>query len=263
MTQSQPPDFTIVTEMAGQRVSAEQVMRTCHRYHWAKPHIKGRDVAELACGAGPGLGLIAGTAKSVSAGDISPDVLARAQSIYGDTIELKVFDAACTPYADRSLDVVLLFEALYYLPDAGAFMREIRRILRPDGKLLVATANKDLFDFTPSKFSVRYYGVVELSELCREHGFTPSFQGYLDTSTVSLRQRMLRPAKFAASRLNLIPKSMAAKENLKKLFFGDMTDMPADVSKVPFAYTKPTNLTAGCADRLHKVIYCAATRERG
>ncbi|RKF06510.1 class I SAM-dependent methyltransferase [Oceaniradius stylonematis] len=250
--------FVSVTEMAGQKVSAEQLLRTCHRYYWARPFVEGGDIAEVACGAGPGLGYLATVAKSVRGGDLSPEVLDRARQVYGDNYELEVFDAASMPYPDRSLDALLLFEAIYYLPDADAFMQEVGRVLRPGGWLLIVTANKDLYDFTPSPHSTRYFGAVELGELCQKHGFDPSLWGYLDTTKVSLRQRVLRPVKLVASRLNLIPGSMAGKVWLKKLFFGSMTEMPGSILDTPHDYQAPAAVNSDEPDRRHKVIYCAA-----
>lgn len=250
--------FVDVTEIAGQKISGEQLQRLCHRYYWAGTYAEGRDVVEAACGAGQGLGYLKQHARSVAGGDISAEVLARAQETYGDAIELKVFDAAAMPYPDASFDVVMLFEAIYYLPDVDAFMAEVKRVLRPGGHLLIATANKDLYDFNPSPFSVRYYGVVELGELCRRHGFDADFRGYVDVTKVSLRQRVLRPIKSLAARLGLIPKTMGGKEFLKKLFFGSIVDMPRSILDTPQPYEPPVALRAGVLDRRFKVIYCAA-----
>ena len=250
--------FADVTELAGQRISAEQLERTCNRYYWARSYVANGDVLEAGCGAGQGLGYLAQHARSVVAGDISAEVMSRAQATYGDTIVLKVFDAASIPWPDQSFDAVLMFEAIYYLPDVDAFFREARRVLRPGGHLLIATANKDLYDFNPSPFSVRYYGVKELGDLCDRHGFESSFWGFVDISKVSLRQRILRPVKTVASRLGLIPKTMGGKELLKKIFFGTMVDMPASILDTPVAYVEPTAIPAGRPDGRHKVIYCAA-----
>jgi SAM-dependent methyltransferase len=233
-------------------------MRTCHRYYWARRFVEGRDAIEVACGAGPGLGYLAQHARSVVGGDISAEVLDRAGAVYGDTIPLQVFDAAKMPYLDASFDVVILFEAIYYLPDADAFMAEAKRVLRPGGHVLIATANKDLYDFNPSPFSTRYYGVVELGELCRRHGFEADFWGYVDVTKVSLRQRVLRPIKTLAVKLGLIPKTMGGKEFLKKLFFGSIVDMPRSILDTPQPYEPPVALRAGAPDRRFKVIYCAA-----
>lgn len=250
--------FVDVTEIAGQMISAEQLERMCNRYYWARQFVEGRDIVEAGCGAGQGLGYLALCARTVVAGDISEEVLERAKATYGETVELKVFDAAAMPWPDASFDVVLLFEAIYYLPDVGAFFREVNRVLRPGGYLLIATANKDLYDFVPSPFSVAYYGVPELGALARSYGFSPEFWGFVDIGSVSVRQRILRPLKSVASRLGLIPKTMAGKELLKKLFFGRLVPMPASILDTPIDYVEPTPLPADRADRRFKVIYCAA-----
>lgn len=250
--------FAEVTEIAGQKISAEQLERTCNRYYWARQFVEGGDIVEAGCGAGQGLGYLAKHARSVVGGDISAEVMARAQATYGNTIDLKVFDAASMPWPDSSFDAVLMFEAIYYLPDVDAFFDEVRRVLRPGGHLLIATANKDLYDFNPSPFSVRYYGVKELSELCDRHGFDSSFWGFVDIFQVSLRQRILRPVKSVAARFGLIPKTMGGKELLKKLFFGTMVEMPASILDMPVAYVEPTTIAGDRSDGRHKVIYCAA-----
>lgn len=250
--------FVDVTEIAGQMISAEQLDRMCNRYYWARQFVEGRDMVEAGCGAGQGLEYLALHARSVAAGDISAEVLQRARTTYGDRFDLRVFDAASMPWVDGSFDAVLLFEAIYYLPDVDAFLREVKRVLRPGGYLLIATANKDLYDFVPSPFSVAYYGVEELSRLAGKHGFSAEFWGYVDTAKVSARQRILRPVKSIASRLGLIPKTMGSKELLKRLFFGRLVQMPASILDAPVEYVEPTRLAGDRADKRFKVIYCAA-----
>lgn len=250
--------FVNVTEMEGQRISTEQLYRTCHRYHWAARQSAGKDVLEVACGAGQGLGILKSVAKSVAAGDISPEVLDAARKTYGKTIPLQVFGADHLPFNDAQFDVVLLFEAIYYLPDIPKFLSEAKRILRPEGKLLIVTANRDLYDFTPSPFSHHYLGVVELRDMLFKAGFTSSFSALIDTRTVSIRQRLLRPVKTIATHLGLVPKTMQGKEWLKKLFFGEMAIMPSDISQCPIDYIEPLQIPADRPDLTHKVIYCSA-----
>ena len=143
-------DYSTVTELAGEEISSEQLDRLCHRYYWAGTYCTGKDILEAACGTGPGLGYLAGLARSLRGGDFDENILGFVQAHYGDRIELKQFDAQDMPYEDHSLDVVILFEAIYYLPSAKKFVDECRRVLRDDGKILIATANKDLYDFNPS-----------------------------------------------------------------------------------------------------------------
>jgi ubiquinone/menaquinone biosynthesis C-methylase UbiE len=252
-------DFTNVTEIAGQGVSHEQLQRTCHRYYWALLHVEGKDVLEVACGSGPGLALLAQKARSVKAGDISKEVLAEARKTYGERFDLRLFAAEKLPYPDQSLDVVLLFEAIYYV-NAQAFLAECHRVLRASGKILIASANCGLYDFTRSAFSTQYFSSQELQGLGKVQGFSSEVLGYLNVKQTSVRQKILRPVKFIASRTGLMPKSMKGKEGLKKLFFGSMTTMPADVSNYPFNFVPPEVLPTTRIDRHHKVLYCLLTK---
>lgn len=54
-----------------------------------------------------------------------------ALDVYGDAMRL--------PFKDASVDGVLSSEVLEHVPDPALFMREVERVLRPDGKLLLTT----------------------------------------------------------------------------------------------------------------------------
>jgi SAM-dependent methyltransferase len=252
-------DFVEVTELSGEQVSQEQVQRACVRYGWAAQYCTGKDVLEVACGSGPGLGILLAKARSLVAGDISEKILQRARKHYGTRVDLRVLDAQELPFEAASLDVIILFEALYYIPSVDRFLAECKRVLRPGGVLLISNANKDLSDFNPSPHSYQYHGVVEMSDLIRTHGFGVEIFGDVPIAKVSPRQRILRPIKKVAVGLGLIPKTMAGKRLLKRLVFGKMTLFPAEIawemipSKLDLA-----ELDASVPDKRHKVILCAA-----
>lgn len=253
--------FVEVTELAGQEISVEQLDRLCHRYHWAASYCDGKDVVEVACGGGQGLGLLATHARSLLGTDIAPEVLDRARKTYDDEIRLAVGAADRIDVPSATLDVILLFEALYYLPDPDGFFAEASRVLRPGGVLLITTANKDLFDFTRSPHSTRYFGVDELGRMLQAHGFASRMYGYVDTALLSFRQRMFRPVKFAANRLRLMPKTMAGKSILKRVVFGKMTSMPNRIDGIEYHFQPPTLLVEDKPNTNFKVIYCAAVKE--
>lgn len=52
-------------------------------------------------------------------------------------------DAQRVPYCDRAFDAVYLSAVLGEIPDRGAALREIRRVLKPDGRLVIAEALLD------------------------------------------------------------------------------------------------------------------------
>jgi ubiquinone/menaquinone biosynthesis C-methylase UbiE len=251
-------DFVSLTEIAGDEVSAEQIERMWQRYRWAGDYCRLKDVLEVACGTGQGVAYLASIAKSLIAADNSDAILAIARRHYADRFRFQRFNAQQTPLPDNSVDVVIIFEALYYLPDPRAFFAECRRVLRRGGLLLIATANKDLFDFNPSPHSVRYLGVVELGEELKEYGFSCEFFGAAPIGEVSVRQKLLRPIKMIAARLGVIPKSMAGKKLLKRLVFGQLIRMPAELVPDAYRYVPPQPVPAGKADRAHKVLLCAA-----
>jgi ubiquinone/menaquinone biosynthesis C-methylase UbiE len=253
-------NYLDVTEIVGEPITAVQLARLYHRYHWAVLQCVGRDVVEAACGTGPGLGLLAAAARSLEAGDYSPAIVDIARRHYGSRLPITRFDAQKLPFADQSKDVLLLFEAIYYVPDAALFARECARVLRPGGRVLVVTVNKDLYDFHPSAHSVKYYGVRELGALFAAHGFACEFSAIEPASAQSLRQRLLRPVKRVAVMSGLMPKSMAGKRWLKRIVFGPQSPMPAEVTEGMAPYEPPRPIAAGAPDLVHRIIYCVATR---
>jgi SAM-dependent methyltransferase len=255
MTEKYVPEL----EWADEEVSQEQIQRLCNRYYWAGEYGKDKDVVELACGTGQSAGYLNEIAESYVAGDISDEVLNVARHYYKDLINFVEVDAHNLPFDNNSKDVIILFEAIYYLKDVDKFLNECKRVLRKNGKLLIATANKDLPDFHPSKYALKYYGVTELNELFIKHGFSVEFFGDTPFSGVSLKQKVLRPVKKIVIGLNLLPKSNAGKKILKKIVFGNLLNMPKEITKDTAEVVKPNKLNSDKKDTDHKVIFCVGT----
>lgn len=253
-------DYTDVTEMAGEEISPEQLSRLANRYYWAGGFVKDKDILEVACGTGPGLGYLSRLSKSLIAGDYSSAMVCQVKKHYGDRILVEQFDGQNMPFADGSLDVIIIFEALYYMPSAEAFVAECKRVLRPDGRVLVSNANKDLFDFNPSPYSFVYHGVAEMTNLFSDAGFDPSFWGSTPIAKIGVKQKILRPIKKLVVASGLMPKSMASKKLLKRLIFGKPVEMPFEIDENSAECETPTALESGVANDQFKVIYCAAKR---
>ena len=189
----------------------------------------------------------------------SEDIIEMARRHYGERIALRRFDAQDMPFEDNSFDVVILFEAIYYLPSAELFIDECKRVLRPGGKVLITSANKDLYDYNPSPHAHADYGVRELFELFGANGFSVECFGSTPVDRVSIRQRLLRPAKKAAVALGLMPKTMHAKKFLKRFVFGRLVQMPHEVTVRMIRPVMPNAILGDRADTTHIVIFCAAT----
>lgn len=250
--------FLDVVEVGGEDVSQEQVLRTHHRYYWAASFCEGKDVLEVGCGSGFSLPFLKSIAARLEAGDYSEAVLDLCRSHYGEIVPLKQFSAEDMPYPDNSLDVIIFFEAIYYVENLDRFVSECKRVLRPGGVILIATANNKLWDFTPSPYSHTYLNVTDFRKLFPASAFDVSCYGYISTTTVSARQKLLRPLKALANRLHIMPTSMAGKRWLKKLFFGDLVKMPSEIRAGAVPYQDPVSLPLDVDDAEYKVIYCAA-----
>ncbi len=252
-------DYVSVTEMAGDKVSAEQIARLCNRYYWAGNYCECKDVVEVACGSGQGLGLLDEKSKTFEAGDYSTEIIEICKQHYKNRIPLCQFDAQKMPYDDASKDIIILFEAIYYIEDVNEFINECKRILRPGGKVLIATANKDLYDFNPSPYSYNYYGSKELNEIFTKNGFIVNCYGDTPVNSVSLRQKILRPIKMVASKFNVIPGTTVGKKILKRIVFGDLLEMPREINDQTARYIEAKEIPVDKPDKTHKVIFCEAT----
>lgn len=250
-------DFAYVTEISGDQVSGEQIDRAYRRYIWGAQFCVGKEALEVACGSGFGLGLLARHSGGFRAGDCDPALVAHARKIYGDRIEILHLDAENLPFPDASLDVIMLFEAVYYL-DLDKFLSECVRLLRPGGRVLISSANKDLFDFNPSPHSKQYHGVVEFGESFRRTGFDVKFYGCSSTAEIGLWQKLLRPIKKWAVSLDIIPKTMSGKKIFKRLVFGGLQTMPEELREKEWHGSLPEPIPGDQPNRTHKIIYCEA-----
>lgn len=253
-------DYYSITEISGDLVSQEQIERMAHRYIWAGHYCKNKKVIELACGTGQGLEYLKSKSKNICACDYAPSILKIAQNHYKNRIVIERCNAQKLHYKNNSADVIIIFEALYLFADAEKCIQECKRILTPHGKILIAMANKDLYDFNPAPYSTTYFNPPKLAQLVEKYGFTLECFGYLPAHKTSLRQRILRPIKMLASRLHVIPKTMNSKKILKRLMFGKLVTMPFEISRSMVDYSPPTLIANDKPDTIHKVLYGVATK---
>jgi len=75
--------------------------------------------------------------------DVAPEAIEFARAHYPAT-NLRFEEGSCEalPHANGSFELVVAFEVIEHLEDWQAFLREARRVLAPNGQLVVSTPNK-------------------------------------------------------------------------------------------------------------------------
>ncbi len=251
-----------ITDVAGEPTEATQLERLIARYHWAASYCESKTILEVACGTGQGLGLLRSRARKVYACDLSPENLISARHGNGYPQPLIRANAQELPFADGSLDAVILLEAIYFLPSASEFVSEARRVLRPGGWCLVSAINKDCLDFNPRHSLYReLYGAPELSRRFREHGLDPRCFGIIPMTQPSLRSRAFGPVRKLAISMNIVPEGKRARILLKRIVFGKLQNMPLDISSLPGPDSSPQSIPDDRADPVHQVVLCAGRRQ--
>lgn len=91
---------------------------------------------ELCCGWGEALGLLDDRIDAGLGVDISVSMLEAATARLPARFDLLQGDATRLPFADASLDTVLMFGGIHHVPDRLGLFREVARILRPGGRFL-------------------------------------------------------------------------------------------------------------------------------
>jgi ubiquinone/menaquinone biosynthesis C-methylase UbiE len=251
-------DYTTVTEVPGHRVTREQLERMFHRYAFGTQFCEGKDVLEVACGAGMGLGYLAKKAKRVVGGDYTDNLVKMAKDYYKERLPVLRLDAHFLPFRAQCLDVVILYEAIYYLFQPEHFFEEARRVLRTDGMLLIATVNKDWSEFNPSPFSTYYFSVPELSELLKKKGFNAEMFGAFSVLPKGAKEKIVASIRKLAVALHFIPKTMKGKELLKKIFYGELKPLKGEIEEGLCEYSPPASIPTQMPNEEYKVIYAVA-----
>lgn len=98
----------------------------------------GRTVLDLCCGHGELTAMLADAGVEVTGLDFSPEMLALARE-RAPRARLVEGDAGALPFEDGSFDAVVCNFGMMHLPDQPRALGEIARVLRPDGRFVMAT----------------------------------------------------------------------------------------------------------------------------
>ena len=169
-------------------------------------------ILEVGCGKGTLSDYIHTMGRSIVSLDIDGLELAKAKQTYPH-LKLIQGDAQNLPFSDNSFDILISIENFEHLPDVDQHLFEVKRVLKPNGILLIKTPNK-IWD-TPYWLIIKrwtykelkkpgchistqtYY---ELKKLLENHGFNVTFL----TINALHPDSLLHPSRRQNERYNIL-----------------------------------------------------------
>jgi ubiquinone/menaquinone biosynthesis C-methylase UbiE len=137
-----------------------------HRYCAVLPAAVGKRILDAACGEGYGSMLLARVAADVTGVDIDGATIRHAAARYDGLRNLRFVQGSCIalPLASGSIDLAVSFETIEHLTEQQALIAELRRVLAPEGVLVVSSPNRPVY----SELGAGGRNEYHLRELTRE-----------------------------------------------------------------------------------------------
>ena len=146
-----------------------------------------KDILDLGCGPGTMIGQLASDVNAIGV-DIASKQIDFATNRYGATNRhfLTIIENVPLPFPEKSFDAVSLVEFIEHLRpiESLRLLREVHRVIRPGGKLIITTPNYHSFwpvlefvinlvgKVTYEKQHICHYNLCKLRKLIASAGFT-------------------------------------------------------------------------------------------
>jgi SAM-dependent methyltransferase len=141
-----------------------------YRYRFASRFAPGRSVLDIACGEGYGTAALlkAGATKVIGV-DISQEACDYAKQKYN--VETRLGSAEAIPLESASVDMIVSFETIEHVKNPAIFLGECKRVLRPNGLLIISTPNRDAYrTLTPNNtYHCSELSHSEFTKLCEKN----------------------------------------------------------------------------------------------
>lgn len=154
-------------EAHGEAYSADNDTNLFNRYY-ERPamlalagDVAGQHVLDAGCGHGPLIGELRGKGAAVCGFDKSPTMVRLAKERLGEDIDVRVADLEeRLPYDDNTFDTITCSLALHYAKDWSGPLTELKRILKPAGRLLVSVNHPTTYGLSEGE---NYFATTEHS----------------------------------------------------------------------------------------------------
>lgn len=126
-------------------------------------NVAGRRILDAGCGSGPLSAALAAKGAIVTGFDSSPSMVQLARRRLGGSAELHVADLGRPlPFAEDSFDDVVASLVLHYLEDWSAPLAELRRVLKPGGRLILSVNHPVVYKVMEP--AADYFAITKYSE---------------------------------------------------------------------------------------------------
>ena len=125
--------------------------------------VAGLAVLDAGCGSGPLSQALRAKGAVVSGFDLSPAMVELARERLGEDADLRVADlGAPLPYPDDRFDLVVASLSLHYVQDWASALAELRRVLKPGGRLTVSIIHPMVYAIVYPEAD--YFALTQYSE---------------------------------------------------------------------------------------------------
>jgi SAM-dependent methyltransferase len=146
------------------------------RYRLAEPLVQGAMVLDAGCGCGYGTHhLVTNGAKGAVGIDLSPEAIDYARQHYvAPGLSYQVMDVTSLEFPDETFDAAVCLEVFEHVPDHQGMLREVWRVLKPDGHIVISTPNGRVF--SPKGRPINPWHVREFSREEFVDALSPHFR---------------------------------------------------------------------------------------
>ena len=164
----------------------ETTIEHLHRYGIAQQLCVGKIVLDIASGEGYGSNLLANYANFVYGVDIDEDTVKLAIDKYKrKNLIFKTGSCTAIPLEDSSVDVVTSFETIEHHAEHDMMLKEIKRILKPNGLVLISSPDKKNYTDVPG-----HHNPYHIKELYYNE-FQDLMRGYFKNCDFYLQKMMM------------------------------------------------------------------------
>jgi ubiquinone/menaquinone biosynthesis C-methylase UbiE len=186
------------------------------RYRFAEPLAQDAVVLDAGCGCGYGAHYLAmNGAKRVIGIDVAPEAIEYARCRYtAENLAFAMTNVTALAFPSEALDAVVCLEVFEHVADWERLLAESRRVLKPSGRIIVSTPNKQVF--SPGQrepinpWHVREYSGDEFASILASYFEDVQLwgQAFSTPSAPSLTLLHLRVQRFLAGRDSWLAKEL-------------------------------------------------------